>query len=258
MQLLLIPFGIIINTDVSRSVLAFKALIEELDLGIEVNTELKISLNGLFQKYNSGVLTESEFAQALLTAIAAKIPAEKVQNLDPKWQEFWQEKWKSCWNAMCIIDATVIQTCRLLTTNTAVKCCVYSETNPTHLEYINACLAAEEIELSVRTTFDFQNSLVKLLQALVVENADSIARNNCSIMVGNPELVKDEYFRNLAIAKVQSVLDVIVPHNIQVIKLESGKSTLEQLPQIFANLLQVEANSEATQVTSERPRPLGM
>jgi hypothetical protein len=218
MHTIIIPLGVIVDTDVMLTIKAFQDLCDNLKLGVRVQTKETLgALNPLFDKFKAGPLSEKEFETELLAAVDALIPAAHKLSLDPSWQTTWKESWKTCWNAMCIVDARALDVAKLISRSTAIEFHIYSETNQTHLAHITKHFSDYKVIFkNLHTTFEHNNSIGELLTHVLTLCTDAIEAKECALVLGDFSKVKDPFFQDLALKK-REVITAIAKENSLII-----------------------------------------
>ena len=235
MPTIILPLGVIVDTDIMRSVRAFQALADEHSLGINIQQSLP-KLAGLFNKFKAGELTESEFETNLISAVADLVsPANKafLQTIENKWEDWqtsWKLSWRICWNEMCVIDGRAIILAKVIADNPDIKFQVYSETNPTHFTYIVNKLKEAEAELAnVYSTFELKLSINDLLKTIFMISADDIKAHQCLFVLANISHIKDPFAHAEATKKYVAICNLLVANDIENTLLGGKHMTVDDL-----------------------------
>lgn len=236
MPRVVIPLGVIIDTDVTRSLAKFQELCNKLRLNIDIRRPALLEkLNLIFANFNKGLYTKfngREYSSdimglVLLFNLENFLSEDVLARTD--WRDQWHTKWKECWNAMCVVDERALNLIRMLQTNPEVEIIIYSETNPLHHGTIRTQVEAKDLSMpNLLTTYERQKSHEDLLSdILTTDPQDTI------VVIGNPSGIAHPTFKGLAEAKVANVKKLVEGANAKVFELNGKVMLVEDLRQIF-------------------------
>lgn len=230
MYTLLIPLGTIVRTDSKLSIAMFQQLATRLHLGINV-VNLLDSLSPIFAAYNTGKINEAEFASELIAIVATKV----LENTDSRpidnWQAQWGLEWRNAWNAMVKIDERCIKLLELIAATPGVRCLYYSNTNPTHLDYLARSLPQLPTK-DIFATFKLNKNIAELLSNVILPSISDLNINSCGIVVGNPNHVEAKALKKTAVANHTAILQA-VEGKCTVFQLEDPCFSLDNLQEIL-------------------------
>lgn len=248
MYTIMIPLGLIVDTDVERSIKAFGQLFTALKLGIDLGALLP-ELQPKFEKfYLGGYANEQEFADDLLATIKAKIPADNTE-LNPAWEEVWQAEWREYWNEQCRITPNTIAVLELIAQNPDLSFVIFSETNPTHYAFINAELIRQGVDvtkLNICTSFAARQPIEKLMALFLAGNEDA-AKHQCTRITGNVNNITNPMFKHLARAKEQRILEALAPYDLITVTIPETQLITVKLQMIIDDIRRtLQAGSQAS------------
>lgn len=206
MNLLLIPLGLIVRTDVNQSLQAFAGFFNALELGIPTpfSQDVLTSLNPLFNDFNLGKLETEAFSEVLLAEIIKLVPAAKSDKI-PKLKKEWPVVWKDLWNRQCSVEGTSIAVMLHIITRQEPNVIIYSETNPVNFKYICDMLAIHDVGFESLTdrlllSFEQNKNAGQMLADYLKLNPLKAFR-----LVGNLGEITSPVFYHLAKAKENAI-----------------------------------------------------
>lgn len=222
MPKIVIPLGVIIDTDVTRSLNKFQRLCNQLKLNVDITRPALLEkLNLIFANFNKGLYTKFNGREysvdimglVLLFNLENFLSEDVLARTD--WRDQWQAAWQECWNAMCVVDERALSVVRILQTNPDFEIIIYSETNPLHHESIRRQIEAEGLTMpNLLTTYEKQKSHQELLSDIL-----SIEPQDTLVVIGNPSRIAHPTFKALAETKVANVRKLVQESNTTVFEL---------------------------------------
>lgn len=266
---LFVRLGQIVDTDVRRSIAEFDKLFKAFDITMDwADPGLFAEANKLFEKFNTGgyyasesvvrmaetirrrnlqnrrapaldlhALAENAFASEFFSLLKTKLPPdiapEKLQAL----REEWNKGWIHAWNAQCSVDINCIQLAeRIVTLNKDPKSraavMLVAGTNSAHRRKIVLELQAAGIDLTkVSTLFscEARDTVPGMLTKFLEVNSSKYVFFQ---IPGNPELVQNPFFADLALKNEQQIQAATEPYGV--INIPIGDKLT---PTIFAQVL---------------------
>ncbi len=250
MYVVMIPLGVLVDTKVERAIEGFGAMIHSYSLGVKLDDAFLQELQTTFKRYSlGGYESEDAFANDLLAALKAKIPAHRRETIR-ELERDWPYMWRGLWNSQCNVPADItdmMPNIRHATMARNVKWIVISETNPTHYAFIRA-----EINRLARVDSDypmpialFNDKDAFLLsfehrKPTEVMMADYLEANKdkfekCIRIQGNVDFIANPVFHQLAVEKEQRIVAATSKYNVEVVQLSTARLDSQQLEQIIKN-----------------------
>ncbi len=221
MNLLLIPLGLIVKTDVNKSLQAFAGFFNALELGIEdtLPKEVLYSLNPLFNEFNLGNIDTDIFSASLLATIIKLVPEHKKDKI-AKLEKEWPVVWKDLWNRQCSVEGKSIAVMlKIAAAAHGVGVVIFSETNPVNFEYISNQFAMHDVgfeELRSRDrlliSFEQRKTAAQMLDDYMKAHPFKAFR-----LAGNLADITNPLFYQLAVHKESAIVRALNYHTVTTI-----------------------------------------
>lgn len=255
-----IPLGLIVDTQIDRSLAEFVRLFHALKLGIKLDKPFTDGLTDKFLKFNfGGYATCEEFAQDLMGYIEAKIPPDNKE-VYPKWKEVFMAEFLENWNKQCLANDESVAVVQFILANPDIEFVIFSETNIANYEDIVKQFTAKGVDitkLNIRLSY-VEKKPVEVLMAEFSANNENVLDKKCTRLKGSLDNVPLQ-FRDNSREKERRIQTALEPYDTTSYIVTEAQLTVARLTAFVAQIRNhlEQAKGFARALTPLTPNPAG-